>query len=190
MVLELVESAAIRNPERALETLRQLRGHGIRIALDDFGTGFSNLERLQQFEVDIVKIDRRFLRGLGRGQGDRGILRALHALSQDMGFTVIAEGVETEATLRALQEIGIYNAQGYLLGRPEKVGHWQSRITRPLAPGSASGPPRKRGRAPPGQAGSLADAGAPWAGPRPPGPAAAACRQAPCGWPAAPSAGC
>ncbi len=102
LVLELVESAAIRNPERALETLRQLRGHGIRIALDDFGTGFSNLERLQQFEVDIVKIDRRFLRGLGRGQGDRGILRALHALSQDMGFTVIAEGVETEATLRAL----------------------------------------------------------------------------------------
>lgn len=135
VVLELVESAAIRNPERAREMLQQLRAHGIRIALDDFGTGFSNFERLQQFEVDIVKIDRRFVRGLGRGQGDRGILRALHTLSCDMGFSVIAEGVETAEELHALQEIGIHTAQGYLLGRPETVGYWQSRIAQPLSPG-------------------------------------------------------
>ena len=135
VVLELVESAAIRNPERARDMLLQLRAHGIRIALDDFGTGFSNLERLQEYEVDIVKIDRRFVHGLGTGQGDRGILRALHALSLDMGFSVIAEGVETEQELRALQEIGIYDAQGYLLGRPETVSYWQSRIGQPLSPG-------------------------------------------------------
>ncbi len=135
VVLELVESTAIRNTERAREMLQQLRAHGLRIALDDFGTGFSNFERLQQFEVDIVKIDRRFVRGLGAGQADRGILRALHALSRDMGFSVIAEGVETAEELRALQEIGIYNAQGYLLGRPETVSYWQSRIAQPLSPG-------------------------------------------------------
>ncbi|WP_417525446.1 putative bifunctional diguanylate cyclase/phosphodiesterase [Marinovum sp.] len=135
VVLELVESAAIRNPARAREVLQQFRAHGIRIALDDFGTGFSNLERLQDFEVDIVKIDRRFLRGLGMGQGDRGILRALHALSRDMGFALIAEGVETEQELQVLQEIGIHTAQGYLLGRPETVDYWQARINQPLAPG-------------------------------------------------------
>jgi len=76
----------------------------------------------------MVKIDRRFVRGLSQGQGHRGILRALHDLSCDMGFTVIAEGVETREELSILQDIGISNVQGYLLGRPEKVEYWQSRL--------------------------------------------------------------
>lgn len=133
-VFEIVESSVIRNPERTRDLLEQLRAQGIRIALDDFGTGFSNLERLQQYQVDIVKIDRRFVQGLGSARVDSGILRALYDLSCSMGFMVIAEGVETEQELAALQDIGIYNAQGYLLGRPERVSYWQNRIAKPLPP--------------------------------------------------------
>lgn len=134
IVFELVESAVIRNPEKTRELLRELRARGLRIALDDFGTGLSNLERLQDYDFDIVKIDRRFVQGIGERRADPGILRAMFEMSRDMGFRLVAEGVEQEHELRRLQEIGIYDAQGYLLGRPEKVSYWRERIGKPLPP--------------------------------------------------------
>lgn len=135
IVLELVESAVIRNPEKTRDLLRELRGRGLRIALDDFGTGFSNLERLQDYEFDIVKIDRRFVQGIGAQRADPGILRAIFEMSCDMGFRLVAEGVEHEHELRRLQDIGIHDAQGYLLGRPQEVSYWRDRIAQPLPPG-------------------------------------------------------
>ncbi|MGX9356587.1 EAL domain-containing protein [Roseobacteraceae bacterium S113] len=123
-VFEIVEYAAIRNTEHARLLLNRLRKEGVRVALDDFGTGFNNLERLQQLNVDIVKIDRRFVSKIDKPGADLGILRALLDLSRDMGFAIIAEGVETEAELATLQDVGIYNAQGFLLGRPEAADYW------------------------------------------------------------------
>lgn len=132
-VFELVENAAIRNIDKTRYLLDQLRERGVRVALDDFGTGMSNLHWLNALNVDMVKIDKSFVRGLGTPGQDTSILRALHDMSQSMGFDVIAEGVETEAALEVLQEIGITRAQGYLLGRPERPDYWHSRLSQ--APG-------------------------------------------------------
>ena len=93
----------------------------------DAVTGLSNMERLHDLDIDIVKIDRRFVQGSGDTPADPGILRAVHEMSRDMGVRVVAEGVETQQQLRTLQKIGLYNAQGYLLGRPERVSFWQQR---------------------------------------------------------------
>ena len=131
-VLELVENAAIQNIEKTRYLLDLLRERGVRVALDDFGTGMSNLHWLSSLNVDMVKIDKSFVRGLGETGKDTSILRALHSMSQSMGFDVIAEGVETEAALEVLQEIGIYTAQGYLLGRPERPEYWHARLSQGL----------------------------------------------------------
>jgi diguanylate cyclase (GGDEF)-like protein len=127
-VFEIVERAVIRNPVATKRLLSRLRAEGVRVALDDFGTGFSNLERLQEFDVDIVKIDRRFVQGINEPGADLGILRALQEMSQDMNFEIIAEGVESEAELATLQSLGIWNAQGFYLGRPESAEHWSAAL--------------------------------------------------------------
>lgn len=124
VVFEIVESAMIRDVAKARHFLQVLRDKGVRVALDDFGTGFSNLERLQELNVDIVKIDRRFVRGIEQGGVDTGILRALYELAIAMDFDIIAEGIESPAELEALHAIGIYHGQGYLLGRPARAEFW------------------------------------------------------------------
>lgn len=127
-VFEIVERAVIRNPAHTRSLLCALQEKGVRVALDDFGTGTNNLERLQDIDVDIVKIDRRFVRGVDGGGADIGILRALLDMSRDMRFMIIAEGVETQAELEILNEIGIWNAQGFLLGRPNTAAHWTATL--------------------------------------------------------------
>lgn len=127
-VFELVENMAIRNLDKTRYILDQLRERGVRVALDDFGTGMSNLLWLKDLNVDMVKIDKSFVRGLGRPEMDTSILKALHGMSQSMGFDVVAEGVETEAELAVLQDIGIEKAQGFLLGRPERAERWKARF--------------------------------------------------------------
>lgn len=133
-VFELVENVAIRNLDHTRRLLDRLRERGVRVALDDFGTGMSNLHWLNKLNVDIVKIDKSFVRGVDAKGHDKSILQALHELSHKMGFDVVAEGVETEAELAALQEIGIHYAQGYLLGRPAKAEYWQSRLSPDACP--------------------------------------------------------
>ena len=127
-VFEIVEHAVIRNMEKTRMLLNRLQAEGVRIALDDFGTGFSNLERLQQLNVDIVKIDRLFVRSIDQPGADIGILSALLDMSQAMGFEIIAEGVETEAECKKLRDLGIYNMQGFLLGRPDTAENWVGKL--------------------------------------------------------------
>lgn len=135
-VFEIVESVVIGNPQETGYVLDQLRERGARVALDDFGTGLSNLQRLNTLNVDIVKIDRSFVQGLGTANRDTSILSALYDMSRGMGFDIVAEGVETQAELDVLQQIGITKAQGYFLGRPERAEHWQRRLqqARPVTP--------------------------------------------------------
>ncbi|UDF02853.1 EAL domain-containing protein [Asticcacaulis sp. AND118] len=125
--LEVTEGVLIENTERALHVLRQLKGLGVRIAMDDFGTGFSSLSYLQTFPFDLIKIDRSFIDGLTpspdrkvhkHGIPAEAIVRAVIGLAHAIRVPVIAEGVETQAQLEQLRDMGADAVQGYLIGRP------------------------------------------------------------------------
>ena len=118
LVLEITESIFIEDSDRAVSVLNQLRSLGVRIALDDFGTGFSSLGYLRRFPVDIVKIDREFIHGVGTDPVDRAIVTAIDHLARALGMSVTAEGIETDLQRQALQVIGCQCVQGHLYARP------------------------------------------------------------------------
>ena len=88
------------------------------IGVDDFGTGYSSLAYLRRFPVDLLKVDRSFVDGLGTDPGDSAIVAAIVNLAHTLGMEAIAEGVETEEQLAELRRLGCDKAQGYLLGHP------------------------------------------------------------------------
>lgn len=121
LVLEVTESLLMTEPERAADTLRRLSMLGAQIAIDDFGTGYSSLSYIKTLPVAGLKIDRVFLNGVPDQPRDVSIIRGTLALAHSLGLLVTAEGVETDAQLQVLQELGCDLAQGYLLGRPGPV---------------------------------------------------------------------
>lgn len=116
--LELTESAVMADSSGAAVTLRRLKGLGVQVALDDFGTGYSSLGALRRFPIDLLKIDRSFVAGLGRDEGDAAIVRAVLAMAPALGMRVAAEGVETRRQLARLRELGCELGQGYHFARP------------------------------------------------------------------------
>ena len=104
--------------ERAINTLQALRSLGVRIALDDFGTGYSSLSYLCRLPLDIVKVDRSFVLGLGEDPRSNAIVRSVLELGQSLGLVVVVEGVESEQQLSLLRALACQHAQGFLLGRP------------------------------------------------------------------------
>ncbi|UVK38065.1 EAL domain-containing protein [Mesorhizobium sp. AR10] len=118
--LEITETVLMDESDTVLKTLRQLRDLGIRIALDDFGTGYSSLGYLRRFPVDKIKIDRSFIRDIDN-RDTAAIVRTIIGLGQELGITVTAEGVETDAQLDRLRRYGCVEAQGYLIGVPSKA---------------------------------------------------------------------
>ncbi|CAN7447920.1 EAL domain-containing protein [Mesorhizobium amorphae] len=118
--LEITETVLMEESDTVLKTLSQLRDLGIRIALDDFGTGYSSLGYLRRFPVDKIKIDRSFIRDMDN-RDTAAIVRTVIGLGAQLGITVTAEGVETEAQLDMLREAGCVEAQGYLIGVPSKA---------------------------------------------------------------------
>jgi diguanylate cyclase (GGDEF)-like protein len=131
--LELTESALTDPNGIGDQNVRALRALGVRIALDDFGTGFSSLGRLQQLEVDRIKIDRSFVSGFGRLNGDEAIVQAIIELAKARGLRTTAEGVETVEQGTHLRSIGCDDLQGFLYCRPVTP----SEITALLARGSS-----------------------------------------------------
>jgi diguanylate cyclase len=119
--LEVTESVLIRDPERALHTLTQLKAIGVSIAMDDFGTGYSSLSNLRNFPFDKIKIDRSFVRAIDINKQAAAIVRAVLGLGRGLGLPVIAEGVETAGELAFLNAEGCREAQGYLLGHPAPI---------------------------------------------------------------------
>lgn len=91
---------------------------GVRLALDDFGTGYASLSHLQRMPVDILKIDRSFVAALNDGGRSRDLLEAILDMAGSLSLEVIAEGVEDQAQLTVLEQLGCQMAQGYLLGQP------------------------------------------------------------------------
>lgn len=116
--LEITEGALAADTESTLAVLRRLRNLGIRLAIDDFGTGYASLGYLRSFPVEVLKIDRSFMVGLGRGAEDATIVRSVIALAASLGLDCVAEGVEQPTQLEELRTLGCTFAQGFLLGVP------------------------------------------------------------------------
>ena len=98
--------------------MQEVRDLGVHMALDDFGTGYSSLLYLKGLPIDRLKVDRSFVAGLGSAGQDPTIIATVVDLAHKLGLGVVAEGVETEAELRAVGAMGCDEAQGFLLGRP------------------------------------------------------------------------
>lgn len=116
--LELTESALMSEGGDAAGLLNQLKTMGVRLAIDDFGTGYSSLSYLRHFPLDTLKIDKSFVRDIPIHQDDMEIATAIIQLAHILGFTVLAEGVETEAQLAFLRDQGCDLYQGYLFSKP------------------------------------------------------------------------
>jgi len=117
--LEVTESVLLRPEGDAVEELRRLHDAGVALALDDFGTGYSSLSYLRLLPIDTLKIDKSFIAALDGNDGDgEAIVRAILAMAHNLGLRVVAEGVERQSQLQALQEMGCDSMQGYLESRP------------------------------------------------------------------------
>jgi diguanylate cyclase (GGDEF)-like protein/PAS domain S-box-containing protein len=116
--LEITETSAMANPLQTIETLTMLKRHGLRLALDDFGTGYSSLAYLQKLPIDVLKIDKAFVLGLGKNQSDAEIVRLILALARTLNLQTVAEGVETRQHVDELKKIGCYVGQGFFFSPP------------------------------------------------------------------------
>lgn len=116
--LEVTEREVMRTPEEANVVLRKLKQLGTRIAMDDFGTGTSSLGVLRSFPFDTIKIDNSFVRHLSNSPDGLAVLQAAVTLIENLGMRSVAEGVETQAQLAALQSLRCHSGQGYFLGKP------------------------------------------------------------------------
>ena len=119
--LEITEAVLMQNTETTLKTLHQLRSLGIGISLDDFGTGYSSLSYLRSFPFDRIKIDRCFISGLGSNSESTAIVKAVANLAESLSMTTTAEGVETQAQLDQVRELGCTDVQGYFFSKPVPV---------------------------------------------------------------------
>ena len=125
VVLELSERVVVRDYEAMRQQLRPLRSAGIRLAVDDTGAGYSSAQHIVQLRPDLFKLDRSFVASVDTDNARRAFAIAAVVLAGELGCTMVAEGVETAAELATLRLIGVDAAQGYLLGRPQRL---------PLAP--------------------------------------------------------
>lgn len=133
--LEITETQAMQEPLRAIAVLERLRGLGIKIAIDDFGIGYSSMEYLLRFPIDTIKVDRAFVSHITDQLADRAIVRAIAAIGQSLGLSIIAEGVETQRQCDFLDALGVDEVQGYLIGKPMPPAELEALIAHFRRPG-------------------------------------------------------
>ncbi len=138
--LEITETVLLGNSESAAAALRGLKTLGVCLVLDDFGTGYSSLSHLKRHPIDVLKIDREFVDGLGVSDENDAIVTAVLSMAKALGIEVVAEGVETREQLQWLRTNGCSYAQGYLFAPPvpadelfESIRHWGAEPT--ISPG-------------------------------------------------------
>ncbi|WP_329789160.1 EAL domain-containing protein [Lentzea sp. DG1S-22] len=118
VVLELVETAFVDLPSRVRQSMDELVKRGVQFAVDDFGTGYSSLARLKDLPAQIIKVDRRFVSGVGNDSSDFAVARAVVDMARAMGRKCVAEGVETATQFHVLRGVGVDAYQGWLFSRP------------------------------------------------------------------------
>jgi EAL domain-containing protein (putative c-di-GMP-specific phosphodiesterase class I) len=118
VTVEITESTAMTDPDRTVEILAEMHARGLRLAIDDFGTGYSSLARLKHMPVDILKIDRSFVRDVDKDREAGSMVSAMISLADNLGMRPLAEGIETEAEWRFLADRGCELGQGFHFSRP------------------------------------------------------------------------
>jgi diguanylate cyclase (GGDEF)-like protein len=121
LVLEITEGVVLREPEKSIATLQEVRSLGVQLALDDFGTGYSSLSHLRSLPLDWLKIGNPFTDGIERGGSDRPFIRMILDLAASLDLGVVAEGIESRRQLIALRELGCGFGQGFYLGSPAEL---------------------------------------------------------------------
>jgi diguanylate cyclase (GGDEF)-like protein/PAS domain S-box-containing protein len=126
--LEVTENIFLRGDESMVGPLRALRADGVLIAFDDYGTGYTSLSMLKRFPITRLKIDKSFVQGMSENPEDAAIVRAILYLASALGFTAIAEGIETHDQADRLRDKGCEEVQGYLFGRPMSAPDFAARF--------------------------------------------------------------
>src|SRR5262249_62039187 len=140
LILEITEGALMKDPAAATVGLERLSQLGVRLAVDDFGTGYSSLAYLQQFPVDMLKIDMSFVNDVLTRSGSL-LVRAIVQIAHTLGLTPVAEGVESAAQSDALSACGCDLVQGFHLGRPVDAASTRTLVARAAPPVVPVAPP-------------------------------------------------
>jgi two-component system CheB/CheR fusion protein len=119
IIIEVTESIPLEDKPHVQELLRILRSKGVKVALDDFGTGYASFSNLMKNSIDILKIDRSFVKDISTNQNNAVLIKSVNLLADQLGLDVIAEGVEDYQQLNLLQELGCRYIQGYLISKPQ-----------------------------------------------------------------------
>jgi diguanylate cyclase len=125
------------DPQRSVSVLAALRRTGVGVSVDDFGTGNASIEYLAMLPANELKIDRSFITGILEDARSEAIVRSIIDLARNLGLTVVAEGIETEAVQEAVTALGCQTGQGYFISRPQPA----DALTATLRTGSATPPP-------------------------------------------------
>ena len=118
LTLEITESLLVQDTTGTMVKLKAIKDLGVRLALDDFGTGYSSLSYLRRFPIDVLKIDKSFVDGVASSTEDRAVVGAIVQLGRTLELDLVAEGIESDAELAALEALGVRYGQGHHLGRP------------------------------------------------------------------------
>lgn len=138
LAIEITESAAVLDDAPTVRALETLRARGLTIAIDDYGTGQSTLSYLKKFPADEIKIDQSFIRNLPHETSDQILVRSTIAMAHELGFKVIAEGVEDEDCLTMLAAMGCDTVQGWHIGKGVPLDEIETRLTAPAIPAARS----------------------------------------------------
>lgn len=125
LIMEITESVFMKNPEKAIIDIKRLQNEGIQVALDDFGTGFSSLSYLSSFNIDILKIDRSFIKNVMMDDASTIITRSVIDLAQELRIKLVAEGIENQEQLSYLKGVNCYSGQGFLYNKPMPSGEFE-----------------------------------------------------------------
>jgi len=118
LTLEITESVLVHDTDAVIEKLHRLKDFGVKVAIDDFGTGYSSLGYLKRFPIDILKIDKSFIDGVGNGAEEAAIAQAIIKLGESLGLEVVAEGIELPEQIDALQLLRCERGQGFFFSGP------------------------------------------------------------------------
>lgn len=150
LIMEITESVFMKNPEKAIVDIKRLQAYGIQVALDDFGTGFSSLSYLNTFNIDILKIDRSFIKNVMLDDASTIITRSVIDLAQELKIKLVAEGIENWEQLACLKDMNCYSGQGYIFNKPMPAEEFEQLLAKekcqPVQPSGIKREKEKRKR--------------------------------------------